>query len=85
MPFQQEAKAGRDMVEKFVNKPYDHVKSEMVCSMSLRYGIPNSRRYKAAGVAPPSLVQDLLSGSHPASAELENRIKWTAGALYGGE
>ena len=75
---------GRDMIEKLVTKPYNHVKSEIVCSIAPRCNASNSRRYEATGIAPYSLVQDLLSANHPASAELENRIKWTTGALYGG-
>ncbi len=33
LPFHQEAKKGRDMIDELVTKPYEHVKREMVCAL----------------------------------------------------
>nr|VWP02507.1 Arg-6 protein [Ganoderma boninense] len=40
------------------------------------------KREMAAGIAPPSLTQDLLS-TDALNEQLEHQIKWTTGALYG--
>ncbi|EJF59311.1 cytochrome P450 [Dichomitus squalens LYAD-421 SS1] len=66
VPFQQEAKQGREMIERLVTKPFEHVKREM-----------------AAGTAPQSLTQDLLSMDAADRTTSEHQIKWTTGALYG--
>ncbi|EED79605.1 predicted protein, partial [Postia placenta Mad-698-R] len=67
VPFQREASTGREMIERLVSKPYEHVKREM-----------------DAGRAPPSMTQDLLSVRINDMQDIEQRIKWTAGAMYGG-
>ncbi|KAI0644111.1 cytochrome P450 [Trametes meyenii] len=41
------------------------------------------KREMAAGSAPPSLVQDLLSSPGGDSPELQHHIKWMSGSLYG--
>lgn len=39
VPFHQEAKKGKHMIEQHVSKPYDHVKQEMVCTVLSRFFI----------------------------------------------
>lgn len=67
-PFHREAKIGKALVDEVVARPYNHVRHEM-----------------AAGTARPSLTQDLLSKEVDPedAAQLEHRIKWTTGAMYG--
>ncbi|KAJ3552582.1 hypothetical protein NM688_g4079 [Phlebia brevispora] len=66
VPFHKEAKIGKDMIERLVTKPFEHVKAQM-----------------RAGDAAPSLTRELLSMELPDVSNLEHRIKWTTGALYG--
>ncbi|KAI0919557.1 hypothetical protein AcV5_001591 [Taiwanofungus camphoratus] len=66
VPFQREARKGKEMIERLVTKPFEHVKQQM-----------------EAGKALPSLTQHLLS-SEEQVFNLEHRVKWTAGAMYGG-
>ncbi|EED84236.1 predicted protein, partial [Postia placenta Mad-698-R] len=68
VPFQREASTGREMIERLVTKPFEHVKRAMV-----------------SGSAPPSVTQDLLSTNIDDMHDVEQRIKWTTGAMYGAE
>ncbi|PCH34875.1 cytochrome P450 [Wolfiporia cocos MD-104 SS10] len=68
LPFQREAKMGKEMIERLVAKPFDAVKLRM-----------------RSGDAEKSLTYDLLSIETKDDERYEDRVKWMAGAMYGGE
>jgi hypothetical protein len=88
--FHEEAKAGRQMIEQLVTKPFRHVLSQMVgknySNISPLNLFPS---VQATGDAAPSftkhLLEEELSEKTISKDQYEEAVKWAAGALYGGE
>lgn len=75
-------------MEQFVDKPFEHVKREMVRPNLVVLAITSLTAYHCGfqklGTAIPSLTRDFLQLGTEGSADHEQRVKWTAGTLYSG-
>jgi hypothetical protein len=86
--FRKDAKEGRKLLDRAINRPFEFVVEQMVSYLSLLLYFSFKKRMgtQKHDRAPPSLTRNCLASLQEGATDVTDiDIKWAAGNLFGGK